>query len=97
MIGDDTIVARASYNIVYFLSVHRRCPCRGFRYKLIRDMVKEEAETDAMVVTDRESRRLMEYHRALSTIGRVVLGYKGRKLARERRREDKLEEVRVSQ
>lgn len=59
-------------------------------------MVKEEAETEAMVVIDRESRRLMEYHRALSTIGRVVLGYKGRKLARERRREEKLDEVRVA-
>ena len=66
-----------------------------FRYKHIRDMVKEEAETDAMVVADRESRRLMEYHRALSTIGRVVLGYKGRKLARERRREQKLDAVRT--
>lgn len=46
-----------------------------------------------MAIHDRESLRVMMYDRALSTIGRVVLGYKGRKIARERRRQVKLEEV----
>lgn len=56
-------------------------------------MVKEEAEAEAMAVVDRFSGQVREYHRALSTVGRVVLGYKGRKIARERRRKVKLEEV----
>lgn len=46
-----------------------------------------------MVIHDRESLRLMIYERALFTVGRVVLGYKGRKIARERRREVRLAEV----
>lgn len=63
------------------------------RYKSIRDMVKADGETELMMIADRESRQLRDYHRALSTIGRVVLGYKGRKIARERRKEARLEEV----
>lgn len=63
------------------------------RYKHIRDVVREEAEADAMAVHDRESLRVMVYERALSTVGRIVLGYKGRKIARERRRQVKLDEV----
>lgn len=46
-----------------------------------------------MAVHDRESLRFMIYERALFTVGRIVLGYKGRKIARERRREVRLEEV----
>lgn len=46
-----------------------------------------------MAVHDRESLRHMIYERALFTVGRIVLGYKGRKIARERRREVRLEEV----
>lgn len=63
------------------------------RYKHIRDMVREEREADEMAVHDRESLKLMKYERALCTIGRVLLGYKGRKIARERRRQLRLEEV----
>lgn len=66
---------------------------RDARHKHIRDMVREEGESDAMAVHDRESLRVMVYERALHTIGRVVLGYKGRKIARQRRREVQLEEV----
>lgn len=68
-------------------------PAKG-RYKAIREMVKTEAEMELMMIVDRESRKLRDYYRALSTIGRVVLGYKGRKIARERRKEARLEEVR---
>lgn len=46
-----------------------------------------------MAVHDRESLRLVLYERALNTVGRIVLGYKGRKIARERRRQVKLDEV----
>ncbi len=46
-----------------------------------------------MAIHDRESLQLMIYERALCTVGRVVLGYKGRKIARERRRQVRLEEV----
>lgn len=46
-----------------------------------------------MAVHDRESLRVMVYERALKTVGRIVLGYKGRKIARERRRQVKLDEV----
>ncbi|CAM9427475.1 unnamed protein product, partial [Ectocarpus sp. 13 AM-2016] len=63
------------------------------RYKHIRDMVREEKEADEMAVHDRESLKLMKYERALYTIGRVLLGYKGRKIARERRRQLRLEEA----
>lgn len=63
------------------------------RYKIIREMVKAEAEAEIMAIHDRDSRRLREYHNALATVGRIVLGYKGRKIARERRREVRLEEV----
>lgn len=63
------------------------------RYKYIRDMVKAEGEAEKMFVEDMNSRRLREYHQALGTVGRIVLGYKGRKIARERRREVRLEEV----
>lgn len=63
------------------------------RYKHMRDMVREEGEADAMAIHDRESLRVMMYDRALYTVGRIVLGYKGRKIARERRRQVKLEAV----
>lgn len=66
-----------------------------YRYKHIRDMVKAEEEMDAMAIADRDSRRLRDYHQALSTVGRIVLGYKGRNIAKERRREARLEEVRT--
>lgn len=67
-----------------------------YRYKKIRDIVKAEGEMEAMAIADRDSRRLRDYHRALSTVGRIVLGYKGRKIAKERRREARLEEVHTS-
>lgn len=60
-------------------------------------MVKAEGEMDAMAIDDRDSRRLRDYHQALSTVGRIILGYKGRKIAKERRREARLEEVRTVQ
>lgn len=56
-------------------------------------MVKEEEEADLMAIADEESRRLREYDKALLTLDRIILGYRGRKLARERRREARLEEV----
>lgn len=56
-------------------------------------MTREEAEADTMAIHDRESLQLMIYERALCTVGRIVLGYKGRKIARERRRQVRLEEV----
>ncbi|CAM9337704.1 unnamed protein product [Ectocarpus fasciculatus] len=71
----------------------RRLFNKQMRYKHIRDMVREEREADEMAVHDRESLKLMKYERALCTIGRVVLGYKGRKIARERRRQLRLEEA----
>lgn len=67
------------------------------RCKLIREMVKEEAEAEGMAVADADSRRLREYDLALANIGRVVHGYKGRKLAREKRRQIRLKQVGVRQ
>eukprot|EP00903_Cladosiphon_okamuranus_P009107 g8702.t2 len=71
----------------------RRFFAKHMRYKHIRDVVREEAEADAMAIHDRESLGLMLYEQALNTVGRIVLGYKGRKIARERRRQVKLEEA----
>ncbi|CAM9116310.1 unnamed protein product [Ectocarpus sp. 4 AP-2014] len=71
----------------------RRLFNKQMRYKHIRDMVREEREADEMAVHDRESLKLMKYERALCTIGRVFLGYQGRKIARERRRQLRLEEA----
>ena len=48
-----------------------------------------------MAIHDRESLQLMTYERALRTVGRIMLGYKGRKIARERRRQVRLDEVRL--
>lgn len=63
------------------------------RYKRIRDLVKMDEEIEKMMIADRESRQLRDRDRALATIGRVVLGYKGRKIARERRKEARSLEV----
>lgn len=59
----------------------------------IRELVKEEKEADLMAMADEEIYRLREYHKTLFTLKRLMLGYRGRKLARERRREARLEEV----
>lgn len=67
------------------------------RCKRIREPVKEEAEAEGMAVADADSRRLRKYDLALANIGRVVHGYKGRKLAREKRRQIRLKQVGVRQ
>ena len=66
------------------------------RYKRIREMVKADKEEEVMAVADKDSHRLREYYKALDTLGKIIWGYRGRKLARRRKREARLEEVATS-
>lgn len=65
------------------------------RYKHIRELVREDAEAQDMAIADEDSRYLRDYHRALATIAGGVLGYKGRKLAREWRRKGRVKQVAI--
>lgn len=59
----------------------------GYRLKAIREILRAETEAETMALTDGESHDLRAYHRALCTIGRVVLGFRGRQIVKSRKLE----------
>ncbi|CAM9103157.1 unnamed protein product, partial [Choristocarpus tenellus] len=73
--------------------IARRIMSQKIRHKIIRQIVKEEQANEAMACSDSESHLLRVYIKGLDTLSRLVLGYKGRKIARARKKELHLEKA----